>query len=62
MKRFNIKKLNKAEGKEQFPVEASNRFSALEDFEKEVEISNAWETIRDERKHQHFSQRESRIC
>jgi hypothetical protein len=31
MERFNLKKLNEEEGKEQFRVEVSNRFAALED-------------------------------
>jgi hypothetical protein len=44
--RFNLKKLNDVEGKEQFHVEVSNRFAALEDLDAEVEINSAWETIR----------------
>jgi hypothetical protein len=43
--RFNLKKLNEVEGKEQFRVEVSNRFAALEDLDTEVEINSAWETI-----------------
>jgi hypothetical protein len=38
MERFNLKKLNEVEGKEKFCVEVSNRFSALEDLDAEVEI------------------------
>jgi hypothetical protein len=34
--RFNLKKLNYVEGKEQFRVEVSNRFAALEDLDAEV--------------------------
>jgi hypothetical protein len=34
---FNGKKLNDVEGKEQFPVEVSNKFAALEDLDEEVE-------------------------
>jgi hypothetical protein len=30
MERFNLKKLNEVEGKEQYYVEISNRFAALE--------------------------------
>jgi hypothetical protein len=45
MERVNLKKLN--EGKEQFRVEVSNRFAALEDLDAEVEINSAWETIRE---------------
>jgi CRISPR/Cas system-associated protein Csx1 len=47
MERFNLKKLNDVEGKEQFRVEVSNRFAALEDLDTEVEINSAWETIRE---------------
>jgi hypothetical protein len=46
MERFNLKKLNGVEGKEQFRVGVSNRFAALEDLEAEVEINSAWETIK----------------
>jgi hypothetical protein len=45
MERFNLKKLNDVERKEQFRVEVSNRFAALEDLDTKVEINGAWETI-----------------
>jgi hypothetical protein len=45
--RFNLKTLNNVEGKEQFHVEVSNRFAALEVLGTQVEINSAWETIRD---------------
>jgi hypothetical protein len=32
MERFNLKKLNEVEGKEQYWVEISNRFAALENL------------------------------
>jgi hypothetical protein len=41
MERFNLKKLNELEGKEQYRVEVSNRFAALEDLGAEVEINSA---------------------
>jgi hypothetical protein len=47
MERFNLKKSNDVEGKEQFRAEVSNRFAALEDLDAEVEINSAWETIRE---------------
>jgi hypothetical protein len=47
MQKFNLKKLNGVEGKQQFRVEVSNRFAALEDLDTEVEVNSAWETIRD---------------
>jgi hypothetical protein len=46
MERFNLKKLNDVECREQFRVEVSNRFAALEDLDAEVEVNSAWETIR----------------
>jgi hypothetical protein len=45
MEKINLEKLNDVEGKEQFRVEVSNRFAALEDLGKEVETNSAWETI-----------------
>jgi hypothetical protein len=47
MERFNFKKLNGVEAKEQFRVENLNRFAALEDLDTEVEINSAWEMIRE---------------
>jgi hypothetical protein len=47
MERFNLKKLNEVEGKEQFRVEITNRFAALEHLDTEVEINSALETIRE---------------
>jgi hypothetical protein len=47
VERFNLKKLNEVESKEQYDVEVSNRFAALENLDAEVEINSAWETIRE---------------
>jgi hypothetical protein len=47
MDRFNLKKLNEVEGKEQFRVEVSNRFAALEDLDTRAETNSAWETVRE---------------
>jgi hypothetical protein len=47
MERFNLKKLNEVEGKEQYRVEISNRFAALENLDAEVDINRALETIRE---------------
>jgi hypothetical protein len=47
MERFNLKKLNDVEGKEQFRVEVSNRFAGLEYLDAEAEINSAWESIRE---------------
>jgi hypothetical protein len=45
MERFNLKKLGKVEGKEQYRVEISNRFAALENLNDDVDINRAWENI-----------------
>jgi hypothetical protein len=41
MDRFNLKKLNETEDKEQYRVEVSNRFAALEDLAADVEVNSA---------------------
>jgi hypothetical protein len=41
MERFSLKELNEAEGKEQYHVEISNRFTALENLNAEVETNTA---------------------
>jgi hypothetical protein len=38
MERFNLKKLNEVEDKEQYRIEVSNSFAALEDLDTEVEM------------------------
>jgi hypothetical protein len=58
MERFNLKKLNRVEGKEQFCVEVSNRFAALEDFDTEVDSVSA---CRMAGEYQNFSRRETRL-
>jgi hypothetical protein len=50
MERFNLKKLNEVEGKEQYRPEISNRFASLENLDVEVNINRAWETIRENTK------------
>jgi hypothetical protein len=54
---LNLKKLNEVEAKDQYRVEVSNRFAALEDLDTGVEkcLGN------DQREHKNFSQRESRL-
>jgi hypothetical protein len=47
MDRFNLKKLNEIEGKEQYLVEISNKFTALENLDTEVGVNKAWGTIRE---------------
>jgi hypothetical protein len=46
MERYSFKNLNEAEDKEQYHVEISNRFTALENLDTEVDINRALETIR----------------
>jgi hypothetical protein len=41
MERFNLKKLNKREGKEKYRIEVSNRFAVLDNLDVEVEINSA---------------------
>jgi hypothetical protein len=57
MERFNLKKLNEIEGKEEYRVGVSKRFAALEDLDAEVEINSACEMISE---YKNFSQSESR--
>jgi hypothetical protein len=45
MDRFHLKKINKVEVKEQYRVEISERFAALENLDTEVDINRAYETI-----------------
>jgi hypothetical protein len=47
MERFNLKRLDEVEGKEQYRVEISNRFAALENLDDDADINRAWETIRE---------------
>jgi hypothetical protein len=47
MERFTIKKLNEVQGKEQYRVEITNRFAALENLDTEVDVNRAWETNRE---------------
>jgi hypothetical protein len=47
MERFNLKELDEVEAKEQYRVEISNRFAALENLDDDVDINRAWEAIRE---------------
>jgi hypothetical protein len=47
MERFNLKKLNELEDKEQYRVEISNRFEASEIVDNEVNINKSWKIIRE---------------
>jgi hypothetical protein len=43
MESVNLKKLNEVEGKEQYRVEVSDRFAALEDLDADVDINRSKE-------------------
>jgi hypothetical protein len=47
MDRFNLKKLSEVQGKEQYRVEISNRFAALENLDTEGDVNKACETIKE---------------
>jgi hypothetical protein len=47
MERFNLKKLNEGEVKEQYQVTIKNRFSALENLEDNGDINTAWGAVRE---------------
>jgi hypothetical protein len=47
VERFNLEKLNEVEDKEQQRVEITNKLAAYENLDTEVDINNAWETIRE---------------
>jgi hypothetical protein len=56
--RFNVKKLNEGEVKEQRQVTIRNKSAALENLEDSGAINGAWDNIRE---HQKFCQGESRL-
>jgi hypothetical protein len=39
--------MNEVDGKEQYRVKLSNRFTALGNLDDDVDINRAWETIRE---------------
>jgi hypothetical protein len=59
VERFTLKKLNELEGKEQYGIEISNRFAALENLGPEVDSNTSWEAIRENMK---ISAKESLGC
>jgi hypothetical protein len=40
--RFNLKKLNEVDGKQQCQIKIPDRFAALEDFDDDVTINSTW--------------------
>jgi glycine betaine/choline ABC-type transport system substrate-binding protein len=45
--RFNVKKLNERDVKEQYPVTIRNKSAALENLEDSGDINRAWDNIRE---------------
>jgi hypothetical protein len=56
--RFDLRKLNDAEVKEQYQVKITNMFAAWENSDDNVDMNRVWENIRD--KYKNFSRREPR--
>jgi hypothetical protein len=42
MEGFNLKKLSEIQGKERYRVEISNRFTAFQNLDTEVDVNKAW--------------------
>jgi len=47
MKRFNLRKLNEPEVREQYQIEITNRFGALENSDDDEDINRTWENIKE---------------
>jgi len=45
--RFNLKKLNEPEVREQYQIEITNRFAALENVNDYEDVNRTWENIKD---------------
>ena len=45
--RFNLRKLNKLDVREQYQIEISNRFAALGNLSYNEDINRAWENIKE---------------
>jgi hypothetical protein len=45
--RFNVKKLNEGDVKQQYQVTIRNKFAALENLENSGDINGAWDNIRE---------------
>jgi len=44
--RFNLKKLNEPEVREQYNIEITNRFAALENSDDDEDVNRTWENIK----------------
>ena len=45
--RFNLRKLNESEIREQYQIEITNRFAALENLDDGEDVNRTWENIKD---------------
>ena len=45
--RFNLRKLNKPEVREQYQIEITNRFAVLENLSDDIDIDKTWENIKE---------------
>ena len=45
--RFNLRKLNEPEVREQYQIEITNRFAALEKVNDDEDVNRTWENIKD---------------
>ena len=46
-KRFNLRKLNESEVREQYQIEITNRFAALENSDDDEGVNRTWENIKE---------------
>jgi len=47
MQRFNLRKLNESEDREQDQIEITNRFAALENLNNDEDVNRTWENIKE---------------
>ena len=45
--RFNLRKLNEPEVREQYQIEIANRFAALENLNDDEDVDRTWENIKE---------------
>ena len=45
--RFNLRKLNEPEVREQYQIEITNRFAALENLSDDEDVDRTWENIKE---------------
>ena len=55
--RFNLRKLNEPEVREQYQIEVTNKFAASENFSGDEDVDRTWENIKENIKN--LSKRES---